>query len=102
PTRRSPDLTGQATWVADLEDDFNFPRSNVALKEGLRSAFGFPIRVQDQVIGVIEFFSPDIRKPDHDLLQMFDAIGSQIGQFIDRRRAEASLERYARQLEAAR
>jgi len=94
--------TGQPGWVADMEDDFNFPRSNVALKEGLHCAFGFPIRVGDQVIGVIEFFSPEIRNPDHDVLQMFDAIGSQIGQFIERRRAEASLERYARQLEAAR
>jgi signal transduction histidine kinase/CheY-like chemotaxis protein len=51
---------------------------------------------------VIEFSSRQIRKLEPDLMEMFDSIGSQIGQFIERRRAELELKMYADFLEAAR
>jgi signal transduction histidine kinase/DNA-binding response OmpR family regulator/HPt (histidine-containing phosphotransfer) domain-containing protein len=51
---------------------------------------------------VIEFFSREIRKLEPELLDMFDSIGSQIGQFMQRRRAEMELKLYADYLEAAR
>ena len=94
--------TNHSYWIPDVVQDSNFPRGAVASKLGLHSAFGFPIRSADEVIGVIEFFSREIRKPDQDILELFDAIGSQIGQFIERRRAEQKLQQYARELEVAR
>ena len=36
----------------------------------------------------MEFFSREIEEPDDDLLRMFAAIGSQIGQFLKRKQAE--------------
>ena len=39
----------------------------------------------------MEFFSPQIHQPDDDLLRLVDAVGSQIGQFVERRRAEEAL-----------
>jgi C4-dicarboxylate-specific signal transduction histidine kinase len=39
-------------------------------------------------LGVIEFFSQEIRQPDQELLDMMATLGSQIGQFIERKRAE--------------
>src|SRR4029077_5967684 len=36
----------------------------------------------------------DIREPDEELLTMLDTIGRQIGQFIERRRAEEDLDRF--------
>jgi PAS domain S-box-containing protein len=92
----------EATWIPDVVADKNFPRAAVATEEGLHAAFGFPIRGSGSVIGVMEFFSRDIREPDAEMLRMFDAIGSQIGQFIERRRAENELKQYADYLEAAR
>jgi len=50
---------------------------------------------------MMEFFSREIRQPDIEVLQMFDAIGSQIGQFIDRMRAEEGLKVYTQELEVA-
>jgi PAS domain S-box-containing protein len=91
----------QPLWLADIFADVTFPRAGIAMEEGLHSAFGFPIRGSSRVIGVIEFFSPEIREPDRETLELFDAIGSQIGQFIERRRAEQKLEIYALQLELA-
>ena len=71
-------------------------------EEGLHSAFGFPIRIDDRVVGAIEFVSSEIRTREPELLEMFDSIGSQIGQFMERRRAESELKLYADYLEAAR
>jgi PAS domain S-box-containing protein len=92
---------GKPAWIPDVVHDANFPRAMYAVEEGLHGAFGFPIRSADKVIGVMEFFSREIREPDEDLLQMFEAVGSQIGQFIERRRAEEELRCYTRELENA-
>jgi PAS domain S-box-containing protein len=94
--------TGQSKWATDVPGRENFPRITIAREEGLHSAFGFPIRIDDRVVGVIEFVSSEIRTHEPELLEMFDSIGSQIGQFMERRRAESELKLYADYLEAAR
>jgi PAS domain S-box-containing protein len=94
--------TGQSKWATDVPERESFPRIQIARSEGLRSGFGFPIRIDDRVVGVIEFVSREIRRPEPELLEMFDSIGSQIGQFMERQRAESELKLYADYLEAAR
>ena len=47
----------------------------------------------------MEFFSCEIREPDEDLLKVFASIGSQIGQFIQRKEAEAALQKSKELLE---
>ena len=74
--------------------DENFPRAPAAAREHLHAAFGFPVVLEREVLGVMEFFSRDIREPDEELLTMLDTIGRQIGQFIERRRAEEDLNRF--------
>src|SRR6267378_2660785 len=78
-------------YVPDVVPDENFPRDPVAEREGLHAAFGFPILLGDEVLGVIEFFSREIRQPDQELLNVLATIGSQIGQFIERKRGEEAL-----------
>jgi PAS domain S-box-containing protein len=85
---------GQPVWIPDVPVDGNFPRAAVAAREGLHSAFGFPILLRGEVLSVMEFFSREIRPPDPDLLSMLTTIGSQIGMFIDRRRAQDELDRF--------
>ena len=94
--------TGEPVWLPDIPNEGNFPRASFAKEEGLHSGFGFPIRIAENIVGVIEFYSREIRKPEDELMEMFDSIGSQIGQFMERRRAEAELKLYADYLEAAR
>src|SRR5262249_20693386 len=55
------------------------------------TAFGFPILLGSDVLGVMEFFSRESRQPEQDLLSMMATIGSQIGQFIERKRAEEAV-----------
>jgi PAS domain S-box-containing protein len=83
--------SAEPAWIGDITADGNFTRAAVAASDGLRGAFGFPIVLNEKVFGVMEFFSGEIRQPDSDLLEMTAAIGSQIGQYLERRRAEAAL-----------
>jgi PAS domain S-box-containing protein len=86
--------THQPSWIPDVTQDANFPRADIAEVEGLRASLGFPILLGNEVFGVLEFFSPEIRQPDEELLLMLGAMGSQIGQFIERKRAEEVLDRF--------
>lgn len=76
--------SGQPAWIIDVVHDPNFPRAPIAAKEGLHTAFGFPIKIGHQVLGVMEFFHRETEEPDKELLQMFGALGIQIGHFIQR------------------
>src|SRR5215467_1881774 len=84
--------TGRAAWIADVVHDPNFPRASAAAKDGLHGAFGFPIIGPGGFLGVMEFFSTEIREPNAAVLALFEGIGGQVGQFIERKRAEAELE----------
>ena len=93
--------TGRAAWIADVVHEPNFPRAAAAAKDGLHGAFGFPIIGPGGFLGVMEFFSTEIREPNAEVLAVFEGIGGQVGQFIERKRAEAELERAKVAAEAA-
>ena len=79
---------GKPAWINNVPADDNFPRAGVAAREGLHGAFGFPVLLGSEVWGAIEFFSPEIREPDEELLRLVAGIGGQIGQLTKRKRAE--------------
>src|SRR5215471_7013268 len=64
-----------ALWIEDVVRDTNFPRAPIASKEGVHSAFGFPILLGDEVLGILEFFSQQIRQPDTKLVNLLSAVG---------------------------
>jgi PAS domain S-box-containing protein len=83
--------SGEAQWITDISSDSDFPRLLAASQEGLKSAFGFPVTLEGEVIGVLEFFSRETRERDEELLEMMSTVGGQIGQLIERRRADQAL-----------
>lgn len=85
--------TGRAFWVPDLSQEPELRRRDHALKVGLRSLMAFPIQNAVDFFGVLEFFSVAVTEQDQTLLNMMSAIGSEIGQFIQRRSAEEALRR---------
>src|SRR4030095_8749560 len=93
--------SGRSAWIVDVQRDPNFPRGASAARDGLHGAFGFPVVGPSGFLGVMEFFSPEFRNPDENLLRMFEAVGHQIGQFIERKIVEAELERAKAAAEAA-
>jgi PAS domain S-box-containing protein len=86
--------SGEPAWVPDVVADSNFPRAAVALEEGLHAALALPLLIRGTVVGVMEFFSREIREPDEELLRMLARVGAQVGQFMERKRAEEELDRF--------
>jgi signal transduction histidine kinase len=91
---------GRPLWVANLAGEANFVRAGIAAELGLRSAIGSPIILDGEVRGVMTFFSHKLRHPDDTLLQLLATLGSQIGQFLQRRKAETDLRAAHAELEA--
>ena len=82
-------------WFPDVTSEPGFRRGPIAAKAGLRCAFGFPVTVGVQPLGVMEFLGRSIAKPDEALLQAVLAIGSQIGQFAQRKETESRFQQLA-------
>ena len=78
-------------WRADVSQDPSFKRRAAALAAGLRGAFALPVISNGEALRVIEFYSFDVREPDAALINLAASLGDQIGQFIERRTAEAAL-----------
>jgi PAS domain S-box-containing protein len=84
-------VSGEPVWMVDAPATGNFPRADVARRDGLHAAFGFPLLSPKGVVGVMEFFARELREPDERLLETMRGLGSQIGQFVARRHAEAAV-----------
>ena len=93
--------SGQPTWLADVGSVPHFSRARCATSAGLHGVAGFPIVLEAETLGVLEFLSSEIKAPSDETLKMMAAIGSQIGQYVERKRAEASLRQSNQTLKAA-
>ncbi|HEX8076685.1 MAG TPA: PAS domain S-box protein [Chthoniobacterales bacterium] len=91
----------KAVWVEDLRTNANFARASAAAAAELNSAFAFPLIAGGEVNGVLELFSRQTVKPDDDMLSLMEALGSQIGLFIHRRKMDTELTRQKETAEAA-
>jgi len=86
-------------WFPEFGAEPLFERREPARKAGLRSAVAFPVQTAGIFFGVLEFFATRRLEPDSDQVNMMMAIGSEIGQFIQRRNAEEALRRANDELE---
>ncbi len=94
--------SGKPQWILSLADETPLSdRTKAAVEAGLHSAFGFPILVGEQIIGILEFYSLYTVQPDEELLGMLGHIGAQLGQVIIRQRAEEDLQRAKASAESA-
>src|SRR5262245_8484386 len=93
--------SGKPEWITDVTNESNFSRAPVATKGGLHTGIGFPVKLGDEVIGVLECFSREIEEPDNDFLEMVANIGAQLGQFMERKRAEDALRESESRLQMA-
>jgi diguanylate cyclase (GGDEF)-like protein/PAS domain S-box-containing protein len=80
---------GKPVWISDVLADDNFPRARAAAQGGLHGAVGFPILSVTGTLGVIELFAPEVREPDEEMMELMMSFGGQLGERIERSRAEA-------------
>ena len=79
------------TWLEDVVNIARFVRRFEAKAAGLHSGMGFPIRVGDDIYGIMVFLSQRIQPPDQGLIALFESVGVQLGNRFIREKAEAQL-----------
>ena len=77
-------------WIPDFAESPAFPRADAAGRAGVHGAFGVPIALGAEILGVLMFFSRDVEEPDEALMRTMTSVGGQLGQFMDRKRREAA------------
>ncbi|HEY4889629.1 MAG TPA: PAS domain S-box protein [Candidatus Dormibacteraeota bacterium] len=83
--------TGAPVSVPDVASD-DSPRSAAAVAAGLRGIVGFPVRSGRRVVGMIALHTWAPRELDEGLVAVMNDVGSQIGEFVERKRAEIALQ----------
>lgn len=79
--------------VEDVTSDARFVREAAAAEVGLRSAIAFPVLAEDAVVGVLAFYSHELRERgadprlDEDLAQMMTSATQQLAVYLERERA---------------
>ncbi|UNU26623.1 adenylate/guanylate cyclase domain-containing protein [Microcoleus vaginatus] len=82
----------QPEWVEDISRGYpHFLRSQIALELGFKAGFGVPILVDDEVLAVLVFFKISSCRKDARFIDVFNAVGTQLGSLIQRKQAEELL-----------
>lgn len=84
---------GAPIWMPNTLNGDRYPRATVAASAGLHSAVGFPVSIAGACYGVIEFYTREPLHPSTQMTGMLEAIGSEIAQFIQKKRVEEERER---------
>ncbi|MGX6605317.1 ATP-binding protein, partial [Micromonosporaceae bacterium Da 78-11] len=79
---------GAARWIPDLSADGVSPRSGAAARIGLRVAVGVPLSLGRHTLGALCVYGERAEDPEDILLGMLGGLAAQVGQYLERRRAE--------------
>ncbi len=82
---------GREVWVENLSSRPEFRRKEFIEKVGLKAAMAFPVTLDSQVIGVLEFFAQDISPANIEIIKTLEHVGAQLGSVAERKRAEDAL-----------
>jgi PAS domain S-box-containing protein len=83
--------TRAPAWIPDLRADADFPRARVGESLGVRTGFAVPLLAGQEVVGVLEFFTPEPAPVDQRLLDLVAQVGTELGRVAERKRAEDAL-----------
>ena len=78
-------------WLSEAIASENFLRADQAKAADLHGGLAFPVLSGDEPTGVIELFSREIRERDPETYILAEALGRQIGEFVESLRAEEAV-----------
>jgi len=78
--------TRKPVLIMDIERDPGFPRAELAVEAGLKSAFGFPVLVDQTVTAILEYFASRPIEPNDRFIEVMTHMSSQLGRVIERKR----------------
>jgi PAS domain S-box-containing protein len=101
---------GSALWLTDPTSEINelaadgsrvfvkreagsvfFPRNLARQEFGLGAFMGFPVKLDNEVVAVFEFFSRERRPPDLSFMDAVEKLGRLLGDVLERKRAEEAV-----------
>jgi len=82
--------TREPTWITDVTKDVTFRRAKMAKDIEVKGGAAFPVLVGEDVVAVLEFFSPRPEEPDQATLDVMASVGTQLGRIVERGRSEAA------------
>ena len=92
--------TGRPVWLSDARDAGVYRRGAEAEEADLHGGLAFPVIRREDSIGVIEVLSHAIRERDPEFYALTEALGRQIGEFLEALHTEEQREEASGQLEA--
>ncbi|MDQ6624613.1 MAG: PAS domain S-box protein [Verrucomicrobiota bacterium] len=93
--------SGIATWIRDAATTAQLTRRETAAACGLHGMLLFPLTAPHGVNGVMELASSAVLSPDEDLVRLVEALGIQVGLYLERKQTEEELHRQKDAAEAA-
>jgi len=76
-------------WYPNLQpNDTRFIRASASSYAGFNSAIAFPIRTQNHLLAVMEFYTKQVVEENSDITHMLETVGYLLGEFLLRKEAE--------------
>ncbi|MDV7341091.1 methyl-accepting chemotaxis protein [Terasakiella sp. A23] len=89
----------QAKAVEDVTVIKQFLRADAAKRSGVRGFFGFPILINDECVGVAEFYGREIGLLDETSLEIMQYVSAQLARLYEREESNAYQRRIVKQFE---
>src|ERR1700760_2870743 len=93
-------VQGATIWIEDIRGDLRFDTREGAKSDGLVTCWGVPVRVGNQVIAVIEFFSRKRMAAEVEIMATVETVCASVGQFLGRSVQEKRVTELNRQKES--
>ncbi len=77
--------TGRSIWIEDLQQNQISVRKKYFEELGIKSGLAFLILIEDEVAGILEFYSTAKRSLNPEYLESVENIGTQLGRVLERK-----------------
>ncbi len=77
-----------ARWIPDVTIDTSFLRRRAAARIGLRVAVGVPLSTGAHTLGALCVYGDRVEDPEDTVFGLLGGLAAQVGQYLERRRAE--------------
>ena len=91
-------------WTSDLaaQDPQFFPQAKDAISAEIRAALGVPILHEDYVVGVLLFYTREVKAEDESLVQVVSRVATQLGFALRHKLTEEELRNHEAMLQRSR
>lgn len=89
--------SGRIHWIYDVSRDNNFPINILRKSVQVRGAVGIPIKVNQQVMAIFEFFSYEPKPEDENVKKIFAVLSEQLGRMFERKQAREKVKQAEQQ-----